>query len=274
MKPGTIITDVEGLDLGPEGAVVVQLDGDEVELARLDTKEFITVQLDALDDYHAEEAPEGTGFTQWGFDEDAMESPDLHTIRNLPDWWGPRDPNSPSSLTDVSYRPEPTWRRQQHRHYSTEDRGTQEDIRMTYRPRRHRRTADPIPWMDPVPRSTVPQQQLQRDYGLPRRMELHRWEESKDDAFDTEVLVAHTVDFWKQYREQRYGIHYAAGSTRNLSLDAWGRRYMHRAGLQRSEMDLLYRFMVATTLIPTAEYHRFQDLLDLQPMIQYVHEAG
>lgn len=360
MKPGTIITDIEGLDLGPEGAVVVQLSGDEVELARLDTKEFLTVQLDELD-YHAEEAPSGEGFTPSGYDESALDSPELHTIRNQPNWWGPRDPNNPSPLTDVSYRPEPIWRRQQHRHYST-----QEDIRMTYskRPQRRvaylppsqisvtedefgtlyvisgveftgdlvtdvttlmvdpeldewlygeletgasitdelgevvyggadvqdvlsplgsvpprdsfasvrrtsRRTANPMPWMDPVPRSTAPQQPLQRDYGLPRRMELHRWEASKDDAFDIEVLVAHTLDFWKQYRAKRYQRMSSSSSGRNLDLRNWGVMYMGRAGLERDEMELLYRFMVATTLIPEKEYLNFQNMMDANSVFTY-----
>ena len=133
---------------------------------------------------------------------------------------------------------------------------------MTYRPRRRRRTAEPIQWMNPVPRATAPQQQLQRDYGLPRRMQLHLWEASKDDVFDTEVLVAHTIDFWQQYRAKRYTFLSEAGDNKNTNLRDWGLMYMTREGMARDEMELLYRFMAATTIIPEKEYLEFQNLLD------------
>ncbi|KKN66716.1 hypothetical protein LCGC14_0469020 [marine sediment metagenome] len=265
MKPGTIITDVEGLDLGEEGAVIVSVDGDEVELARLDTKEFITVDLKDLD-YHAEETTKQERVTPWGYDEDAMLSPELHNIRSLPTYWGPRDPNSPSSLTDVSYRPEPYWRRQVNRHYSVDDLG---DIRMTYKRTPMRRRAEPVHWMDPVPQSREPDRHVQRDWGLPRRMRLDLWEADKKDELDTEALVAHAVDFWQQYRTKQRTYMSEAGDRRSLDLTDWGLIYTRRSGMTRSEIELLYRFMVATTLVPQNEYLQFQDTLDAYSVFRF-----
>lgn len=507
LQPGTIITDLEGFDLGDEGAVVVDVRDDEVELARLDTKEFITVRLDDLDGlgYHAEQPAEPQDPGEWGYDPEAMNSPELHTIRWLPTYWGPRDPNNPSSLTDVMYRPEPYWRRQVHRHYQVDQndvghQGPPGDIRMTYKkrplrrcaarpwgyvlvdddqhefygfgrsceeavddavefyrdnpdyrpmdredleelscypasrgfyedphsddfvidhgvamlahesdsylealesedtydipsrfgatnekrttvkkrplrrqatrswgyvlidddeheffsrrgdfdpsqikvtedeygtlyiipgvkftgdiatdvarmeedpeldrwlygelgsdeyitdergeviysgsdvqdflipppPRRslaaNRRTAEPVYWMDPTPRPTETGRHLQSDWGLPRRMRLDRWEEQKDDALDTEALVAHTIDFWQQYRTKQRSYMSQRGDRRSMDLSDWGLMYMHRTGMERNEMDLLYRFMAAVDLIPENEQLQFQDTLDVYYVFRY-----
>ena len=128
--------------------------------------------------------------------------------------------------------------------------------------------------MNPVPRSTAPPKQLQRDYGLPRRMLLHRWAESKGDAFDTEALVAHTIDFWQQYRTKRYTYLSEAGSHRSLDLQDWGLMYKDRTGMERNEIELLYRFMATTDVIPQMEYLAFQNILDTYPVFRYNRISG
>lgn len=254
MKPGTIITDLEGYDLGDDGAVVVSIDGDKVELALLDTKEIVTVDLDDLD-YNAEDAVEGEGATEWAYDPEAMDSPELHSIRNLPLWWGPRDPNNPNTITDVIYRPEPYWRRQINRYYSVDG-----GVKMSRK--RFRRRADPLYQMNPTPQQLKTKKQLQLSDGLPSRMRLEKWEGRKDDALDTEVLIAHTLDFWQQYRKKQRTYMTERGKHSSLDLSDWGIIYMRRAGLTRKEIELLFKFMAATQLIPENEYNQFRDKLD------------
>jgi len=268
MKPGTIVTDIEGYDLGDEGAVVIDATDGVVRLVRLDNEKTIEVDLNQLD-FAAEQPvkPEDPG--EWGYDEEAMDSPELHTIRWLPKWWGPRDPNAPSSLTDVMYRPEPYWNRQVHRHYSV-DHQEKQMKRRNKRSRRHvRRTAEPVYWMEPTPHRQDDGTHVQRDWGLPRRMRVDLWEEQKDDLMDTEALVAHVVDFWQGYRTKQRSYMSELGDRRNTDVNEWGLMYMHRAGMERPEMDLLYRFMVATTLIPENTYRQFQDILDTYYVYRY-----
>lgn len=271
---GTIVMDVEGHDLGDEGAVVVEVEGDRADLLRLDTEELLKdVQLQP-DQYHAEEPTEDTGIEPWGYDESALDhNPDQHSIRNLPLWWGPRDPNNPSSLTDVSWRPEPYHRRMLNRYYDLERKQT-----VTYKraPRFHRgdrRTAEPLHRMDPVPQpmgATMPRdRRMQTDYGLPRRMRVHLWRPGPDDAFDTEALVAHTLDFWQQYRTKRYTYMSEVGDRKSMDLRDWALMYQADQGMERPEMDLLMRFMVATALVPRDEYHEWRDVLDTYQVHRY-----
>lgn len=494
---GTLLTDVEGIDLGPEGAMVVEVKGDEAKLVDLSTDEVITVDLSEFD-FVAEEEMEPEGITPSGYDEDALNSSELHEIRWLPTYWGPRDPNNPSSITDVSWRPEPYWRRFTNRYYNVD-----EEQRMTYKKRpmrrtakdyswvtqemfdralvgvvedqkrtllsvpgvwevaseelnnealdmggdfedavqellsdmsadeilalpgmyealseefnnyvledleggrrasartaevleqgnyvtleqlpngdlkmiatdelreefgdfnlaeggwdyysvmhsllediqansewswvepaaigamtdapiitdgmdwgndvdglfapypdaniwwypnymvrdfiedlvrdgetvfklepaeeprqaaaRSHRTAEPLPSMDPVPHREQQPKQYHQDYGLPRRMRLERWEEPKDAELDTEALIALTIDFWQKYREKRITYMPNMGNRESMELKDWGLMYMGKAGLERDEMMLLYRFMVDTDIIPISEMHEFEDVLD------------
>jgi len=270
MQPGMLVNELEGHDLGDEGAVVTKVHQDgTVDLLRLDTEEIISdVQL-RPEQYSAEEPIETQDPGPWGYDEEALgNDPDLHSIRELPLWRGPRDPNNPSTMTDVTWRPSPIWRRQLHRYYDQQGK-----IEMKYRRRPRFYKADPYVQMDPIPRpmgATMPHDdRLQTDYGLPRRMQLNRWAESKDDAFDTEALVAHTHDFWSQYRAKRISYSAEYGNRIDMDLRDWALMYQASEGLDRSEMDLLYRFMVATTLIPVDEYRAWRDVLDTYQVHRY-----
>lgn len=261
LERGNIVTDVEGLDLGPEGAVVTRVDDDKVELARLDNGELVQVDLSKAD-YHAHEAPELTDLGNSQYDEEAMNSPEIHNIRSLPTYWGPRDPNNPSTLTDVSWRPEPFWRRRQHRYYSTE-------TPMRDRRRRHRRRAEPLPTIDPLPHAEDPPERLQTDYGLPRRMQLQNWVEQDDQEIDTETLIDLVINFWKGYRRKRTEHLPQSGSHKSLDLVDWILIFEKRHDMERDEVLLLLDFMVATDLIPSAERERFVDMLDAYVVHRY-----
>lgn len=259
LQPGTILNDVEGHDLG-EGAVVVRDDNGNVKAVRIDNLEILEIDLgDAA--YDARQAPEKEEIGPWGYDPDALDSPALHTIRNLPTYWGPRDPNSPSNLTDVSWRPEPYWRRMVHRYYSKQGKQTMSYRKRPQLRRGQPRRADPLPTMDPAPQVQPPTRQVQLDYGLPARMRLHQWEGEDDQALDDDTLVELTLEFWKQYRDKRTALT-GHGSRDSLDLADWGLMFQRRMGLAEPEMRLLYRFMVGTALVPDGERRAYEDLLD------------
>lgn len=260
MKPGTIVTDIEGLDLGPDGAVVIAVDGDEVELARLDTKEIVTVDIGKAD-YAAEDAEQGTGIDPRQYDESAMEGGELHNIRSLPTYWGPRDPNYPSTLTDVSYRPEPLWRRMMQRHYSVEE---------PKMPRkRTQRRAEPIPSMDPVPFRETRPTPVKTDYGLPAPMRLDCWVDKDNQAIPTNELVATTLLFWNGYRQKRTTHLPEVGSRKSLDILDWCLIFMERMDFTVNQMNLLLEFMFTTEIIPYSEFLRFVDLIDSYYVMRY-----
>ena len=115
MNIGDHVTDLEGHDLGDKGAVIVSMDGDTMTLSILDSTKQVTVKLPEVEQVAIDVDYEGTGVEPGVIDEDAMGGPSVNNIRSLPLWWGPRDPNNPSSLTQVMWEPEPRWRRMQQR---------------------------------------------------------------------------------------------------------------------------------------------------------------
>jgi hypothetical protein len=259
LQPGHIVTDI---DLGKEGAAVVSVDGDKLKLVRLDTEEIVTVDLGKAD-LHAHEPVEPEGIGNSLYDEDAMDSPELHNIRSLPTYWGPRDPNNPSTLTDVSWRPEPYWRRRRHRYYHFE-----EPTKMP-RYRRPERRAEPLPSMSPLPHAEELDQPIKTDYGLPRRMQLQKWEESDDHELDKQTLIDLVANFWKGYRQKRTEHLPEIGSHKSLDLVDWALIFQKRHDLDFDEMVLLLDFMATTELIPEAEKDRFVDMFDAYAVHRY-----
>ena len=261
MKPGTIVTDIEGLTLGPEGAVVISVDGDKVELARLDTKEVVTVDIGKAD-YAAEDSEQGTGIDPRQYDESALGNGEIHNIRSLPTYRGPRDPNHPSTLTDVSWRPENNWRRMQQRFYSVN-----EEPKMPRK--RTQRRAAPIPSMDPVPFRETRPTPVKIDYGLPAPMRLDRWTDKDNQAIPTNELVATTLLFWNGYRQKRTTHLPEVGSRKSLDVLDWCLIFMERMDFTVNQMNLLLEFMAVTEIIPYAEFQRFVDLIDSYYVMRY-----
>lgn len=115
MQVGDHITDLAGHDLGEKGAVVVRLKGDTMTLSILDSDKQITVELPDEDQVAVQVDYEGIDPSPGVVDMDAIDSDELSNIRSLPMWWGPRDPNYPSTLTQVMWQPEPYWKRMEKR---------------------------------------------------------------------------------------------------------------------------------------------------------------
>jgi hypothetical protein len=107
-KPGTIITDIAGFDVG-SGAIVLSWKKNIARLYLQDTGKTVRLRI-----------PEGVAVSTEEFETtdsapsviDPSVPRDIDNITGLPLYWGPRDPNYPSSLTDTSYRPQQWWNRQ------------------------------------------------------------------------------------------------------------------------------------------------------------------
>jgi hypothetical protein len=256
---GHIITELEGYDLGPEGAVVLKTRGDTAELIRLDTKEVFTVDISKLD-YNSEEPSAEPAIEGGWYDEDAMEdNPALHDIRTLPTYWGPRDTNMPSTLTDVTWRPENLQRRWQQRRYNFAPSLRDDD---NYQGSIMKRRAL-YPALDPAP--SVPQgnknNQYHRDFRVPNRVNLQKWVED-DATLPVETLLELTAAFWQGYWEKRETYMPEHGNRKNLNMEDWGLMFQQRMDLSRKEMMCLYHFMVETDVIPASEAKQFEDLYD------------
>lgn len=132
-QKGDVITDLEGYDFGDEGAVVVKVRGDDVDLVRVDNNETFTVSLDELEFSAEDHEPSPEIESSWYDKQTYEQGPKVEDIRTLPDYWLPRDPNMPSTMTDVTWRPENRYRRWQQRYYSVEERSIPNQRRILYR---------------------------------------------------------------------------------------------------------------------------------------------
>ncbi len=249
LQKGDVISELEGHDFGDEGAVVVKVRDDVVDLVVVDTNETITVSLDDLA-YAMEPKIDRPEIESGWYDEDAMQhNPELHDIRVLPTYWGPRDPNMPSTLTDVTWRPQNHWRRWQQRYYQYD--GGNMRRRALY------------PALEPAPQAAEgnPNDQYHRDSYVPVRPALQRW--SQDDALlPLDDLLALTELFWRDYWKVRNTYMPGRGNRKNLRLEDWGLMFQQQNQLDRSEMVCLYGFMVETGVVPKAEADQFLDLVD------------
>lgn len=109
LVPGTVLEELEGVDLG-KGAVVVEVDtvGDEqtVKLYMPETEDTKTVKLPLDSTYRALDTPEKKPAKNTVYDEQVLESGEPEgAIRWVPDSYMPKNPNYPSNLTDVLWRP-------------------------------------------------------------------------------------------------------------------------------------------------------------------------
>ncbi len=129
LQPGMVVTDLEGVDLGDENAVVLKMDEDG-ERSKEGGNLRLVLYLPDSDTTKVVNVP--TSYSYTGYDSDDLEvptptvydpvrldSPSLHTIRVLPDTYLPKNPNYPSTITDTVWRP--TVRQTPIRFYSTDE---------------------------------------------------------------------------------------------------------------------------------------------------------
>ena len=124
LDPGMVITDLEGVDLGGTSAIVLKTDpsgnGTNVVLYIPDEDEVKLVRIPNDSTFVGMDAGKEVGVVPTVYDPERLNSPELHPIRTLPDSYLRRDPNYPSSITNI-WRP--TLRVTPMRYYQTRDAG-------------------------------------------------------------------------------------------------------------------------------------------------------
>jgi len=221
MKVGDRIKELGGIDFG-SGAVVESIDNDIIYL-KLDSGERIKVDMS---DFGASVSDDDIIPDNSFYDSDALHSPELHNIRSLPLWWGPRDPNMPSSITRVIWQPINYINRNWQRRWGM-NKTAYSNIRV-----------------------------------LPRRMRIDKWVEEKDHPLNTEDLIALTETLWEEYKDKQNTYLPERGKAGSLPLYLFAIAFMRRHNLSPEELLLLFEFMVATGLILYTEYQYVLDTID------------
>lgn len=110
LAPGMVLEDLEGVELGDKGAVVVEVNvqGNDqtVKLYFPDTEETKTVKLSVDSEHRALEQVPGESSDGKVYDTDVLDEGEVEgLIRWVPDSYIPKNPNYPSTLSDALWRP-------------------------------------------------------------------------------------------------------------------------------------------------------------------------
>jgi hypothetical protein len=110
LAPGMVLEDLEGVELGDKGAVVVEVNvqGDDqtVKLYFPDTEETKTVKLSVDSEHRALEHVPSESSDGKVYDSDVIDEGEVEgLIRRVPDSYIPKNPNYPSTLSDALWRP-------------------------------------------------------------------------------------------------------------------------------------------------------------------------
>ena len=225
-KPGTIITDIAGFDVG-SGAIVLSWKKNIARLYLQDTGKTVRLRV-----------PEGVAVSTEEFETtdsapsviDHSVPSDIDNITGLPLFWGPRDPNYPSSLTDTSYRPQQWWNRQLGR------------------------------WAKTLKAANMQKQacnQINPQSKIMQTMRLDRWtpEQEKASCLDKETLMNLAVQCWDEYEHVRMRSHPRFGRGWNTRIEDFIVFFVApgEANLDHEELGCFLDFMVAVGLLQEAE---------------------
>ena len=110
LAPGMVLEDLEGVELGDKGAVVVEVNvqGNDqaVKLYFPDTEETKTVKLSVDSEHRALEHVPSESSDGKVYDTDVLDEGEVEgLIRWVPDSYIPKNPNYPSTLSDALFRP-------------------------------------------------------------------------------------------------------------------------------------------------------------------------
>lgn len=116
---GTVVHQLEGVELGPKGATILNSSPGHLKVHLLDEDRTVDLKTPADLSWSGEDKqPKEEGLGDSFVDESAIGyGPASKQITRLPLWWGPADPNHPSSMSDVTWRPEQWEQRYLRRYY-------------------------------------------------------------------------------------------------------------------------------------------------------------
>lgn len=275
LDPGTVIRDLEGVDLHGEEAVVMKTEnlGDfvQVTLYLPDHDTLKVVKVPSNVKTYAREPDIGVVPTV--YDSMRLQSPELHDIRVLPDSYLRPDPNYPSSIRDI-WRP--TMRVTPVRFYNYREAGFPFKPENDPAEERHWPPRDYTNYPTPDTVRHEPTDQPEPIFGI----QLYGWDPERrhpghEECFelainDDKKLQQLAEDFWKQYQAaQQHDVHlrpdvhdFADGFAGQNDLDEYEisdlLAYMAAKGiLQKSTVDqfLDHQFTKHTTLNTRTHYN-------------------
>lgn len=268
LQKGQIITQLEGVDLGGEEAVVVQV-------KTINDHDLVTLYFPELEEIKQYKVPSDAPVVtkpeldytipSSQIDELRLNSPgrDEKTIRqHLPDSYFPSDPNYPSTMTDVLWHPTVRWTPvpRFYRYQGQRKRRTMK--------RRHRRRQAELGQFD----TGYPDASSHR----PRRFNYpsYQWSDGApvipkpdprifDPAEVTQELVELATSFWQLYQQTRITLLPAQpgyGQT-GLDVEQYAVIFQREYGLTTPEMDKLWRYMMGIKWVTNTAYLNWKDML-------------
>jgi hypothetical protein len=169
-------------------------------------------------------------------------------ISDLPLYWGPRDPNYPSSLTDVSWRPQQWWNRLIGRWYSTGS-GKDQTMHTYHGTKRVAELAKEL-------RSISPQNKLNR------QLHLENWTEADEKVacLDKDIMRDLAIQYMDEYAHLVNQSHPRFGRGWDVRVAEYMLFFGVEMGLVPKEQCCLAKFMVKTGLLQENDHLEFKRL--------------
>jgi len=261
LEPGTVVTGVEGVDLGEAGVVVKKMklkgrDGEDAGQVYVvlynpdsDTLRQLTVPEDSK--FMGHDGVGATDMMPTVYDPQALDSPELHPIRILPNTYLPQNPNYPSSITDTVWRP--TIRQTPIRYYKVREAGGFQR-RPDYK--------DPQEW---PPTSTV-------NYPTPDTVNppgKQRTRKRGKDAYDphdqtpdmdekvNQKMEDLAMKFWGDYQRYREQKIPGKGSTLDIHIEDFADVFQGRTEMSDDDMLNLFNYLVQIGMMDESMLHKY-----------------
>jgi hypothetical protein len=293
-QKGQTITALEGVDLEGNEAVVLSAKVLPAEDSRLVILFFPA--LGSVKEYRVPLAStvtvkEETDYTipNSSVDELRLKSPERSQLpirNNIPDSFYPTDPNYPSTITDVLWRP--TMRRTPYpRFYNYQDPRKEKVMRRRNRNRPHfdnrrvqgqrkpRRKHAYYPYGPATPDTDTDRP---RRYNFPTRRSVDgnpSFPPPDPRVFDPDLvtpeLIKRAVAFWQGYQDKRHKVLSGIpglGSRTGLPLEKWAVIFQKEHTLSTPAMDQLWHYMMGIDWVTASVYRNWQDLLEANELNQ------
>lgn len=247
--PGTVLTGLEGADVGEAGVVLKTMrlkgrDGEDlgqvyVLLYNPDSDALRQLTLPGDSKFMGHDGGEATGVEPTVYDPASLNSPEVHPIRLLPNSYLPKNPNYPSSITDTVWRP--TIRQTPMRYYQTKKEAGGFERRPDYH--------DPQEW---PPTSTVNYPTSDTVNPPDKQRTRKRGKDAYDPAEQTpdmdekvnQEMEDLAMKFWGDYQHYREQKIPGKGNTLDIDIVDFADVFQGRSGFDDDEMLNLFNYFV------------------------------
>jgi hypothetical protein len=258
---GMVVTGIEGVDkLDEAGVVLNSRNLDEngfpgkvyLLIYNPETDSVRQLTLPEETQFMGHDGGEATGFTPTVYDPAALNSPELHPIRILPNSYLPKNPNYPSSITDTVWRP---------------------TVRMT--PIRFYQTKKKEGGFNRLPEGEGPRKwPPTRTVNFPTPDTVNPSDKTKNrkrgkDAFDPadqtpdmeadvdQKMEDLAMDFWGAYQHYREQKIPGKGNTLDIELNDFADVYQGRHEMDDEEMMQLFNYLVQIGILDASMLKKY-----------------